>query len=163
MTSETNRIECKHHQLVEDLEKEAIAFLNYQESGKIYIDVDKTGTVVGVSDINDYMLKIKNLLKNIIMLSCMGLFDLVAENIDSNNVLKSHLPVKQRNCTIHKTYNVGERYIYLCWNACTNESIFAKRIPNSIVTIKSPNQNLTSEQLKISYKGSKKTLNQQFA
>lgn len=43
------------------------------------------------------------------------------------------------------------------------ESLFAKRIRNSIGKIKSPNQNLTFEQLKIYYEGAKKTLNQQFA
>lgn len=43
------------------------------------------------------------------------------------------------------------------------ESLFAKRTRNSIGKIKSLNQNLTFEQLKIYYEGSKKTLNQQFA
>jgi predicted HTH transcriptional regulator len=45
----------------------------------------------------------------------------------------------------------------------TIESLFAKRTRNSIGKIKSPNQNLTFEQLKIYYEGAKKTLNQQFA
>lgn len=43
------------------------------------------------------------------------------------------------------------------------ESLFAKRTRNSIGKIKSPNQNLTFEQLKIYYEGANKTLNQQFA
>ena len=42
------------------------------------------------------------------------------------------------------------------------ESLFAKRIRNSIGKIKSPNQNLTFEQLKIYYEANK-ALNQQFA
>lgn len=54
----------------------------------IYIGVDKTGKVVGISDIDSDMLKIKDCLKNNIMPSCMGLFDVVAENIDSNDVIK---------------------------------------------------------------------------
>lgn len=40
MNSETNRIEYKQ-QLTEDLEKEAVAFLNYPEGGIIYIGVEK--------------------------------------------------------------------------------------------------------------------------
>ena len=43
------------------------------------------------------------------------------------------------------------------------ESLFAKRTRDSIGKIKSPNQNLAFEQLKIYYEGAKKTLNQQFA
>ena len=43
------------------------------------------------------------------------------------------------------------------------ESLFAKRTRNSIGKIKSPNQNLTFEQLKIYYESSGKMLNQQFA
>ena len=42
------------------------------------------------------------------------------------------------------------------------ESLFAKRTRNSIGKIKSPNQNLTFEQLKIYYESSEKMLNQQF-
>jgi hypothetical protein len=42
------------------------------------------------------------------------------------------------------------------------ESLFAKRTRNSIGKIKSPNQNLTFEQLKIYYESSGKMLNQQF-
>jgi predicted HTH transcriptional regulator len=71
---ESNRIEYKQ-QLTDDLEKEAIAFLNYKEGGVIYIGIDKTGDSVGVSDIDSDMLKIKDRLKNNIMPSCMGLFD----------------------------------------------------------------------------------------
>ena len=41
MNPETNRIEYKQ-KLTDDLEKEAIAFLNYHEGGIIYIGIDKT-------------------------------------------------------------------------------------------------------------------------
>jgi len=57
MNSETNRIEYKQ-QLSSDLEIEAIAFLNYHEGGVIYIGIDKTGSIIGVPDIDGDMLKI---------------------------------------------------------------------------------------------------------
>lgn len=50
MVSESNRIEYKQY-LTDDLEKEAIAFLNYHEGGVIYIGVHKTGTPLGLDDI----------------------------------------------------------------------------------------------------------------
>jgi len=57
MKTETNRIEYKQH-LTDDLEEEAVAFLNYHEGGIIYIGVHKTGTPIGVDDIDGDMLKI---------------------------------------------------------------------------------------------------------
>lgn len=81
MNPETNRIEYKR-ELTDDLEKEAIAFLNYHEGGIIYIGIDKAGKTVGISDIDGDMLKIKDRLKNNIMPSCMGLFDVSAEIIE---------------------------------------------------------------------------------
>lgn len=58
MIPETNRIEYKQ-QLTDDLEKEAIAFLNYQEGGVIYIGIDKIGKAIGVNDTDGDMLKKK--------------------------------------------------------------------------------------------------------
>jgi hypothetical protein len=45
MNKETNLIEYKQ-QLLDDLEKEAFAFLNYREGGIIYIGIDKTGNPI---------------------------------------------------------------------------------------------------------------------
>ena len=45
MNPETNRIEYKQ-ELIDDLEKEVVAFLNYQEGGIIYIGIDKKGRLL---------------------------------------------------------------------------------------------------------------------
>ncbi|MDR0971453.1 MAG: ATP-binding protein, partial [Bacteroidales bacterium] len=87
MNPETNRIEYKR-ELTDNLEKEAIAFLNYHEGGVIYIGIDKTGIPIGVSDIDGDMLKIKDRLKHNIMPSCMGLFDVSVDTIESKDVIK---------------------------------------------------------------------------
>jgi hypothetical protein len=93
MSTETNRIEYKQ-QLTEDLEKEASALLNYHEGGVMYIGIDKTGKVIGVPDTDGDMLKIKDRLKNNIMPSCMGLFDVAPEQTESKDeaVLKASQP-----------------------------------------------------------------------
>ncbi len=57
--TEINRIEYKL-ELIKDLEKEVIAFLNYTEGGFIFIGIDKSGQVLGVSDMDGDMLKIKD-------------------------------------------------------------------------------------------------------
>jgi hypothetical protein len=66
---------------MDDLEKEASAFLNYHEGGVIYIGIDKTGNAFGVSDVDGDKLRIKNRLKNNVLLSCLGLFDVAVEMI----------------------------------------------------------------------------------
>ena len=169
MNSETNRIEYKQ-ELIDDLEKEAIAFLNYHEGGVIYIGIDKTGKAVGVSDIDGDMLKIKDRLKNNIMPSCMGLFDVSVEGVDSKNVIKITLASGTEKPYYIKKLGMSERGTFIRVGTSAEpmpvkmiESLFAKRTRNSIGKIKSPNQNLTFEQLKIYYEGAKKILNQQFA
>ena len=87
--TETNRIEFKReltHDL--DLEREVVAFLNYREGGVIYIGIDKEGKPVGVQDIDGDMLKIKDRIRNGILPSPMGLFDVVVEKVQDIPVIK---------------------------------------------------------------------------
>lgn len=59
--TETNRIEYKEKLTKDlDIEKEAIAFLNYHEGGIIFIGINKHGIVLGVSNMDTDMLKIKS-------------------------------------------------------------------------------------------------------
>ncbi|MBO5005400.1 MAG: ATP-binding protein [Clostridia bacterium] len=60
---ETNRMENKE-QLNEDFEQEVIAFLNYKEGGIIYVGVRKDGQVVGVDNLDQMQLQIKDRIKN---------------------------------------------------------------------------------------------------
>lgn len=169
MTSETNRTEYKQY-LTDDLEKEAVAFLNYLEGGVIYIGVHKTGTPIGVDDIDGDMLRIKDRLKNNIMPSCMGLFDVAVANIDSKDVIKITFASGTEKPYYIKKLGMSEKGTFIRVGTAAEpmpvrmiESLFAKRTCNSIGKIRSSNQNLTFEQLKIYYEGANKTLNQHFA
>ena len=89
MMTESNRIEYKVQLTKEvDLEKEVVAFLNVQEGGLIYIGIDKFGNPVGISNQDTDMLKIKDRIKYNISPSAMGLFDVVAEEIDGKSIIK---------------------------------------------------------------------------
>ena len=74
-------IENEHNEFKEVLndkfEKEVIAFLNSKGGGSIYIGVSDSGTVVGVPDVDETELKIKDRLKNKIKPSALGLFDII--------------------------------------------------------------------------------------
>jgi len=87
--SETNRLEYKRELSKKvDLEKEVIAFLNYPEGGEIYMGIDASTVVYGVSDLDGDMLKIKDGIKNNIKPSCLGLFDIVAIEKEGKNLIK---------------------------------------------------------------------------
>ena len=59
--TETDRIEYKRELSPDnDLEEEAVAFLNRREGGILYIGIDKAGKPVGVKDIDGDILKIKD-------------------------------------------------------------------------------------------------------
>ena len=138
MNSETNRIEYKQ-QLTDDLEKEAVAFLNYPEGGVIYIGIEKTGKAIGVVDMDNDMLKIKDRLKNNIMPSCMGLFDIATENIDSREVIKITFASGPEKPYYIKKLGMSEKGTFIRVGTATEpmpvkmiESLFAKRTRNSI-------------------------------
>ena len=76
--TETNRIEFKRQYTDDlDIEKEVIAFLNYREGGIIYIGIDDSGKPVGVEDIDNTVLKIKDKIRKNVSPSPMGLFDVI--------------------------------------------------------------------------------------
>jgi predicted HTH transcriptional regulator len=60
--TESNRIEYKR-ELTDSLEKEVVAFLNYHDGGVIYLGIDKTGEVTGVSDTDAVQLAVKDRLE----------------------------------------------------------------------------------------------------
>ena len=76
--TETNRIEYKK-ELTDSIEKEVVAFLNYRDGGNIYLGIDDSGKVVGIDNCDEVQLKIKDRLKNNILPSCLGLFDVIHE------------------------------------------------------------------------------------
>ena len=87
MLQENNRTEFKA-ELNDKLEKEVVAFLNNREGGILYIGIDDDGTPVGVSDLDGTQLKIADRIKNNILPSTMGLFDIVSDTVDGVPVIK---------------------------------------------------------------------------
>ena len=169
--TETNRIEFKEKLTKElDLEKEVIAFLNYHEGGFIYMGIDKHGTVVGVADLDSDMLKIKDRLKNNIHPSCMGLFDVRANEKEGKNIIKITVASGSEKPYYKRKYGMSKKGCFIRNGTAADpmpqkmiDELFAKRTRDSIGKIKSNRQDLTFAQLKIYYEAQGTTLNQQFA
>ena len=88
---ESNRIEYKR-ELNESLEKVVVSFLNSKEGGVLYLGIDdKTQRALGITKLDDTQLKIKDRLKNNILPSILGLFDIVHEKKDDFDIIKINL------------------------------------------------------------------------
>ena len=108
--TESNRIEFKRELTRElDIEKEVVAFLNYREGGIIYIGIDDAGKPVGVKDIDSDMLTIKNRLRDNILPSPMGLFDVTAEHIEGVSVIRVFVSSGSEKPYYKKQYGLSSK------------------------------------------------------
>ena len=168
--TETTRIENKAILTPElDIEKEVIAFLNYKGGGCIYIGVDKNGQTLGVDDVDDCMLRLKDRIKNNISPSAMGLFDITEEKRDGRSVVKITIASGVEKPYFKTKYGMTPRGAYLRIGTSaepmpqeTIDRLFATRTRNSISRVVSNRQDLRFEQLRIYYKEHGKQLNDNF-
>lgn len=136
---ETNRIEFKR-QLTDNPEKEVIAFLNYKDGGIIYIGIDdNTKEIVGVEDIDQTQLKIKDRIKNNILPSVLGLFDVIVEKRENKNIIKIIVAAGSEPPYYLKKNGMSEKGCFMRIGSSTEpmpvkmiEELFAKRTRTSI-------------------------------
>ncbi|MDO8954945.1 MAG: putative DNA binding domain-containing protein [Gammaproteobacteria bacterium] len=167
---ESNRIELKR-ELTDSLEKEVVAFLNYRDGGIIYLGIeDKTQKTIGINNADAVQLKIKDRIKNNIHPSTMGLFDVIVEIRDGKEIIKVAVASGSEKPYYLSKMGMSVKGCYLRIGSASEpmtarmiEDLFASRIRNSIGTIKSRNQALSFEQLKIYYSETPLKLNDQFA
>ena len=135
---ESNRIEFKR-ELTDNLEKEVIAFLNYHDGGMIYLGIDKTGTVYGVPDCDAVQLAIKDRLKNNIQPSALGLFDVIHEKRDGENVIKIIVASGSEKPYYLRKFGMSEKGCFIRIGSAREpmpvrmiEDLFARRTRNSL-------------------------------
>lgn len=169
MKQENNRIEYKQT-LTDGLEKEVVAFLNSNQGGVIYIGIDKHGQAVGVENSDEIQLKIKDRIKNNISPSCLGLFEILQEENQGQNIIKLIVASGREVPYYIKKHGMSEKGCFIRIGSSSEpmpasmiEDLFAKRVRNSLSKIKSHRQDLSFEQLKIYYQEKGLTLNDQFA
>ncbi len=157
MDSESNRIEYKQD-LTDDLEKEAVAFLNYSQGGIIYFGIDKTGNIIGLQNVDSLQLKIKDRLKNNILPSCLGLFDVIREKIEGKDIIKLVVASGYEKPYYIKKKGMSDKGCFLRVGSAAEpmpvamiEDLFSKRTRDSLGKIISNKQNLSFQQLKIYY------------
>lgn len=155
---ETEKIEFKSI-LNEKLEKEVVSFLNSKTGGDLYIGVANNGTALGVENIDKVQLAITDRIKNNIFPTCLGLFDVYSEELDTKMII--HIVVSRgtekpyyiksfgmspAGCFMRVGNGIKQMDIALI------DRLYASRTRNSLRNIVSPRYaNHTFAQLKIYY------------
>lgn len=166
---ESNRVEFKVT-LNDKLEKEIVAFLNNREGGMLYIGIDDDGHPVENLDIDSMQLKIADRIKNNILPSTLGLFDIVTEEIENIPVIKIIISSGLEKPYYIKSKGMSPNGCYMRLGTSTQpmstaliDEYYAKRIHTTLRNIPSPRQDLTFAQLKIYYQERGLELNKKFA
>ena len=166
---ENNRTEFKAV-LNDKLEKEIVAFLNNREGGILYIGLDDNGHPVGVNDPDDVQLKIADRIKNNILPSTMGLFDICTEMIEGVNVVKVLVSSGLEKPYYIRKLGMSPAGCYARIGSSAQpmttamiDELYAKRIHTTLRNIPAPRQDLTFAQLRIYYEENGLALNDQFA
>lgn len=155
--------------LTDTLEKEVIAFLN-TEGGNIFIGIDDKGNINGVTGNIDLLQRtIKDRIKDNIMPSTLGLFDVVVNELKGKKYIQiivakgAERPYYLRgmgmtpdSCFIR----VGSAVESM--NGETILNLFSKRARNSLKNIRSPKQDLEFKTLKIYYQENGFEINDNF-
>lgn len=169
MFQESNRIELKAT-LNDKLEKEIVAFLNNREGGILYIGIDDKGNPVKNSDLDSMQLKIADRIKNNILPSTLGLFDIATEYVDNIPITKIIVSSGLDKPYYIKSKGMSPNGCYMRLGTSTQpmsttliDELYAKRIHTTLRNIPSPRQDLTFAQLKIYYQERGFELNRKFA
>ena len=144
--------------LTDKFEEEVISFLN-TNGGNIFIGVDDKGNVVGINGNIDFIQrKIKDRIKDNIMPSTLGLYDVVVLEENGKKYIKVIIArgnerpyyLKGMGMTPDSCFiRVGSAIQRMSSEMTSNE--FRRRTKNSIKNIVTPKQDLTFSQLKIYY------------
>lgn len=168
--NETNKVEYKlEFNSDTDIEKEVIAFLNYKEGGFVYIGIDNEENVVGVDNIDECMLRIKDRLKNNISPSALGLFDIIQESCCGTEIIKITIASGLQKPYYKTKYGMTNKGCFIRVGTAAEpmsqnmiEKQFARRVRNSIGEIMSSRQDLSFAQLRIYYEEKGFSLNDNF-
>lgn len=156
LQSETHEIEYKLI-LNDTFEKEVVAFLN-SNGGVIYIGINDDGEVVGLSDIDDVVLKCSNKLSSSFFPSILGLYALKVLEKEGKQYIELTIKKGSEQPYYIGKYGMSPKGCYirkgtacLSMNVKLIEQLFSKRVRNDLKKVVSPRQRLTFGEIKNYY------------
>lgn len=155
--------------LTDKFEEEVISFLN-TNGGNVYIGVNDKGDIIGINGNIDLLQRtIKDRIKDNIMPSTLGLYDVIVLEKDNKKYIKviiargnerpyylKGMGMTPDSCFIRVGSSIQSMSSEMINNA------FSKRTRNSLKNIVSPKQDLTFSQLKIYYEEKGFNINNNF-
>ena len=145
-------------QLTDTLEKEVVAFLNSDKGGDIYIGVADDGTIVGVENPDKLQLAIIDRIKNNILPTTLGFFDVVTTALQGKPVIHVIVTRGTEKPYYLKKYGMSPAGAYIRVGTGTQQlttemidKLYASRTRNFLRNIPSPRAKLSFNQLKIYY------------
>lgn len=164
---ESNVLEYKL-ELNDKFEKEIVAFLN-TDGGKLMIGIDDHENIVGVLNADEVVLACINRLKDNIKPTILGIFNVSIQSIGHKNVIEVTVSSGFEKPYFIKKYGMTSKGCFLRSGSesipmeqVMIESLFSKRVINTLHNVISPNQNLTFSQLKIFYQENGFDMNEYF-
>lgn len=156
--AENNTMEFKA-QVNDSLEKEVVAFLNSAKGGDLYIGVDDEGQVVGIEDADALMLAISDRIRNNILPTCLGLYDVYAEEHEGKTIIHVVVTRGTEKPYYLKRYGQSPAGCYIRVGSGVQpmttamiDQLYAGRVRNSLRNIPAPTtRKLSFQQLKIYY------------
>ena len=155
--------------LNDKLEKEVVSFLN-ADGGDIYIGVKDNGEIVGIDDdLDNIQLDIKNRIRSNIEPMTLGLFDIKVKSHDDKKYI--HLTIAGGNARPYyiKKFGMTPKGCFKRIGSAAEpiderqiEKLYASRVRNSLLNMKSPRNDLKFSQLKIYYEEMGFTINDNF-
>lgn len=155
--------------LNDKLEKEVVSFLN-TDGGDIYIGVKDNGEIVGINDdLDKIQLDIKNRIRSNIEPMTLGLFDIKVKSYDDKKYI--HLTIAGGNARPYyiKKFGMTPKGCFKRIGSAAEpidekqiEKLYASRVRNSLLNMKSPRNDLKFSQLKIYYEEKGFTINDNF-
>ncbi len=156
-------------ELTDFLEKEVVAFLNSAKGGDIYIGVDDDGTITGVASPDKLQLTIIDRIRNNILPTTLGFFDVVTQEIEGKPVIKVIVTRGLEKPYYLKKYGMSPAGAHIRVGTGTQQlttemidRLYATRTRDSLRNIPSPRKKLSFHQLKIYYDEKGFTVNDSF-
>lgn len=139
------------------VEKEIVAFLN-TVGGVLYIGLDDDGAVVGLDQAKEQALAVTDRIKNAVLPSPLGLFNIEVLRDNGREYLKITVAQGAEKPFYLKKYGRSPKGCYTRVGSQTSmmsepmiEALYSRRIRDTLSNVPSPNQNLSFSQLRIYY------------
>lgn len=169
MLLENQNIEYKER-LNDKFEREVVGFLNSKLGGDIYIGIADNGKVIGVENADAIQLAIADRLKNNILPSCLGIYDIILEEQEGKSIVHVHIAAGQEKPYYIRQYGMSPNGCYLRVGAGLKQmdeaminGLFSSRTRTSLRNIVSPRFGSHNfQQLKIYYQEHDLEINETF-